>query len=85
MAHLVRCWCRRIYRCEVIKHPHSCFGDVGHDDCPDELLHGPHPPASALFLTISAPLFRDSYKEKLLTYKFPIQEVLESNSLKRIL
>lgn len=47
MAHLIRCWCGRQYRCEGQEHdvrPNviSCF-DFGDccDRCPDSVIHSP--------------------------------------------
>lgn len=45
MAHLKRCWCGKVYRCEQIHVRKSCcsFEEMGwvHDKCPDFSLHGP--------------------------------------------
>lgn len=45
MAHLTRCWCGRVYRCERSHKPKPFFSifrsfTKQHDKCPDYILHG---------------------------------------------
>ncbi len=49
MAHLIKCWCGKEYRCERQHKPSKKYRYFiitdKHDKCPDSLIHGPMLPA----------------------------------------
>lgn len=59
MAHLARCWCGRLYRCEqdhrLPPNVLRCFDIERHDRCPDFLFHGPQ---TIEFKTVTMPVIR---------------------------
>lgn len=82
MAHLVRCWCGKIHRCEGQKHsPPGWFDreDI-HDECPDFCLHGPFQRTIAFF-NLSSEKFEQSPSEQK-AYEMPLREIILANSVK---
>lgn len=83
MAHLVRCWCGKRYRCDI-EHPKTnrlTFMEERHEDnCPDFVLHGPIPPPK--FTTITSEKFQTPLVWGPATGK--LSDIIEANSMKEI-
>jgi len=80
MAHLARCWCSKVYRCEQDHKPTGCCAPwvYHHDKCPDFIFHGKQ---EIRFDRIIPEKFSDKAKAAE-TYSLDITSIIESNSVK---
>lgn len=78
MAHLVKCWCGKLYRCDIqhLTRVGICsFIEPEHErNCPDEILHGP------LYITIK---FSEVIIPRIRNLSYgDIKDVIEANPMK---
>lgn len=79
MAHLVKCWCGKIYRCDIEHLPTTgcCRFILQHDrNCPDQVLHGNPAPPRFERVYLGVP-----FENKELVWP-DIKKILEDNSVK---